>query len=108
MKAVAFTTESYFYGISAGTDGGVYAAGHIDGNGALVKYNRTDGMEQWTKLISPNRNTDFTGVVAGADGNIYVVGIVSGLINPTSQRVFIGIGFAIPIQASSGILPPLG
>jgi S1-C subfamily serine protease len=37
-----------------------------------------------------------------------VVGIVSGLINPTTQRVFIGIGFAVPIESSSGILPPLG
>jgi S1-C subfamily serine protease len=27
-----------------------------------------------------------------------VIGIVTGLLNPTSQRVFIGIGFAVPIE----------
>ncbi len=27
----------------------------------------------------------------------HVVGIVTGLVNPTDQRVFIGIGFAVPI-----------
>lgn len=37
-----------------------------------------------------------------------VVGIVSGIINPTNQGVFIGLGFAVPIDAASGIFPPLG
>jgi len=33
-----------------------------------------------------------------------VVGIVTGLLNPTEQRVFIGIGFAVPIEnAAAGI-----
>ena len=27
-----------------------------------------------------------------------VVGIVTGMMNPTEQRVFIGIGFAVPIE----------
>ena len=27
-----------------------------------------------------------------------VIGIVTGLLNPTEQRVFIGIGFAVPIE----------
>ena len=27
-----------------------------------------------------------------------VIGIVTGLLNPTDQRVFIGIGFAVPIE----------
>ena len=29
-----------------------------------------------------------------------VVGIVTGLINPTEQDVFVGIGFAVPIDAA--------
>lgn len=37
-----------------------------------------------------------------------VVGIVTGIYNPTSERVFIGIGFAVPIEASGGIVAPLG
>ena len=37
-----------------------------------------------------------------------VVGIVVGIANPTEQEVFIGIGFAVPINvaASSAGLPP--
>ncbi len=31
-----------------------------------------------------------------------VVGIVTGLLNPTDQRVFIGIGFAVPIESAAG------
>ncbi len=37
-----------------------------------------------------------------------VVGIVTGLVNPTKQDVFIGIGFAVPITVAGGAagLPP--
>lgn len=37
-----------------------------------------------------------------------VVGIVTGIINPTEQEVFIGIGFAVPITVAGGAagLPP--
>ena len=37
-----------------------------------------------------------------------VIGIVTGLLNPTEQRVFVGIGFAVPIEsaASAAGLPP--
>ena len=37
-----------------------------------------------------------------------VIGIVTGLVNPTSQDVFIGIGFAVPIDVAGGAagLPP--
>jgi S1-C subfamily serine protease len=27
-----------------------------------------------------------------------VIGIVTGILNPTDQRVFVGIGFAVPIE----------
>ncbi len=37
-----------------------------------------------------------------------VVGIVVGIINPTEQEVFIGIGFAVPIETAAGAagMPP--
>jgi S1-C subfamily serine protease len=37
-----------------------------------------------------------------------VVGIVTALLNPTDQEVFIGIGFAVPIETASAALgsPP--
>jgi hypothetical protein len=31
-----------------------------------------------------------------------VIGIVTGLANPTSQDVFIGVGFAVPISVAGG------
>jgi S1-C subfamily serine protease len=31
-----------------------------------------------------------------------VVGIVTGIVNPTEQEVFIGIGFAVPIDVAGG------
>ena len=38
-----------------------------------------------------------------------VVGIVASLLNPTNQDVFIGIGFAVPIDDTGGrsALPPV-
>jgi serine protease DegQ len=37
-----------------------------------------------------------------------VIGIVTGLLNPTEQRVFVGIGFAVPIESAAAAagLPP--
>ena len=37
-----------------------------------------------------------------------VVGVVTGLVNPTQERVFVGLGFAVPIEAAGSLLPPLG
>jgi S1-C subfamily serine protease len=37
-----------------------------------------------------------------------VVGIVTGLVNPTEDRVFVGLGFAVPIESAGGVVPPLG
>ena len=35
-----------------------------------------------------------------------VVGIVTGLVNPTSARVFVGVGFAVPIEAAAAAAGP--
>ncbi len=32
-----------------------------------------------------------------------VIGIVSGIINPTEDRVFVGLGFAVPIPRAGGV-----
>jgi S1-C subfamily serine protease len=31
-----------------------------------------------------------------------VVGIVTAILNPSNQRTFIGIGFAVPIESAAG------
>jgi S1-C subfamily serine protease len=33
-----------------------------------------------------------------------VVGIVTAILNPTEQHVFIGIGFAVPIENAAGAI----
>ena len=41
------------------------------------------------------------------DRNGYVIGIIDGIVNPTGQNVFVGIGFAVPINvAGSGLGSP--
>lgn len=40
------------------------------------------------------------------DLNGRVVGIVSGILNPTNDRVFVGLGFAVPIEAAAALFPP--
>jgi S1-C subfamily serine protease len=35
-----------------------------------------------------------------------VVGIVTGLLNPTEQNFFVGIGFAVPIDAAASAAGP--
>lgn len=72
-------------------------------------------------FLPPNTNKPMTGLIqfdaainpgnSGGpllDRNGDVVGIVTGLVNPTGQDVFIGIGFAVPIDvaASAAGTPP--
>jgi len=58
---------------------------------------------QFDAAVNPGNSG---GPLVTLDGE--VVGIVTGLLNPTEQRVFIGIGFAVPIEnaASSVGLSP--
>ncbi len=58
---------------------------------------------QFDAAVNPGNSG---GPLVTLDGE--VVGIVTGLLNPTEQRVFVGIGFAVPIEnaASSVGLDP--
>ena len=62
-----------------------------------------DGLIQVDAAVNPG-NTG--GPLLDAGGR--VVEIVTALINPTDQRVFIGIGLAVPIDVAGGGagLPP--
>jgi serine protease DegQ len=54
---------------------------------------------QFDAAVNPGNSG---GPLVTLDGE--VIGIVTGLLNPTEQRVFIGIGFAVPIEnAAAGI-----
>jgi S1-C subfamily serine protease len=77
------------------------SAGVVSGLGR--EYQTADGKRvlsnliQFDAAVNPGNSG---GPLVNADGE--VLGIVTGLLNPTEQRVFIGIGFAVPIENAAG------
>jgi S1-C subfamily serine protease len=60
--------------------------------------NRTlRGLIQFDAAVNPGNSG---GPLLDRDGN--VVGIVTGLVNPSQQPYFVGIGFAVPIATAGG------
>jgi S1-C subfamily serine protease len=69
----------------------------LDGTRDLVN------LIQFDAAVNPGSSG---GPLVTADGE--VVGIVTAILNPSDQRVFIGIGFAVPIENAAsavGISP---
>ena len=64
---------------------------------------RLNGLIQIDAAVNPGNSG---GPLLNRDGQ--VVGIVAGLVNPTDESFFIGIGFAVPIDVAGGAagLPP--
>ena len=63
----------------------------------------TDGQHELRGLIQVDAAVNpgnSGGPLLNRDGE--VVGIVTGIVNPTDQNVFIGIGFAVPITVAGG------
>jgi len=82
-------------------------AGVISGLGR--EYRSTEGKRILTNLIQFDAAVNpgnSGGPLVTNEGE--VIGIVTGLLNPTEQRVFVGIGFAVPIEnaAAAAGLPP--
>ncbi|MGZ9221893.1 MAG: S1C family serine protease [Anaerolineales bacterium] len=75
--------------------------------GVISGFNRTfqppgthrpiEGMIQVDAAVNPGNSG---GPLLNRNG--HVVGIVTGIINPTDESFFIGIGFAVPIDAAAG------
>ncbi|MBK9115302.1 MAG: trypsin-like peptidase domain-containing protein [Betaproteobacteria bacterium] len=78
-------------------------------SGLKREYHSPQGKRVLTNLIQFDAAANpgnSGGPLVTADGE--VVGIVTGILNPTAQRVFIGIGFAVPIEnaaAAVGMSP---
>ena len=78
-------------------------------SGLRREYRSPQGKRQLTNLIQFDAAVNpgnSGGPLVNSTGE--VVGIVTGLMNPTGQRVFVGIGFAVPIEnaAQAVGLPP--
>ena len=105
-NAMRIGEEAFVVGHPFGLYGSM-SAGVISGMNRT--YQPPDSDEPMTDLIQVDAATN-PGASGGPLLNRYgqVVGIMTALLNPTGQDVFIGIGFAVPITTAGGAagLPP--
>ena len=99
-------SEAYAMGSPFGLSGSV-SVGVISGVNRSFKLEESDvtlhGLIQIDAAVNPGNSG---GPLLNRDG--HVIGIVTALINPTEDEVFIGIGLAVPIDVAGGAagLPP--
>src|ERR1019366_1643167 len=99
-NSVQVGSEAYVVGhpfglidsLSAGVVSGIGRSFQLP-NGGLVLH----GLIQVDAAINPGNSG---GPLLNRDGQ--VIGIVTGLVNPTNNDVFIGIGLAVPIDVAGG------
>ena len=97
----------------------VVAVGHPFGIGPSASAGVVSGLDR--EFRSPEGRRQLTNLIqfdaAANPGNSggplvtmdgHVVGIVTAILNPTEQRTFIGIGFAVPIESAAAAagMPP--
>jgi S1-C subfamily serine protease len=86
------TAVGFPFGIGPSVSSGVVS-------GLRRDYRTPEGKRLLTNLIQFDAAVNpgnSGGPLVNASGE--VVGIVTGLLNPTEQRVFVGVGFAVPIE----------
>jgi S1-C subfamily serine protease len=86
------TAVGFPFGIGPSVSSGVVS-------GLRREYRSPEGKRLLTNLIQFDAAVNpgnSGGPLVNASGE--VVGIVTGILNPTEQRVFVGIGFAVPIE----------
>ena len=105
-RALPIGSDAYIVGNPFGLYGSM-SAGVVSGLDRSFRRRDTDqvisGLIQVDAAVNPGNSG---GPLLDANGA--VVGIVTALINPTQQDVFIGIGLAVPIDVAGGAagLPP--
>jgi S1-C subfamily serine protease len=84
--------------LSAGVISGLNRSVQVPGSGRTLA-----GLIQFDAAVNPGSSG---GPLVNRDGD--VVGIVTGLVNPTGQPSFSGVGFAVTIDSAAGALglPP--
>jgi serine protease DegQ len=92
----------YPFGIGPSVSGGVVS-------GLKREFRSPQGQRKLTNLIQFDAAANpgnSGGPLVTMDGS--VVGIVTAILNPSEQRTFIGIGFAVPIENAAGAagMPP--
>ena len=104
--SVRVGSEAYVVGNPFGLYGSM-SAGVVSGLDRSFQFPNSDrvlhGLIQVDAAVNPGNSG---GPLLNRDGQ--VVGIVTALINPTKEDVFIGIGLAVPIDVAGGAagLPP--
>jgi S1-C subfamily serine protease len=105
-RSLAIGSDAYIVGNPFGLYGSL-SAGVVSGLDRSFKRSDTgqliQGLIQVDAAVNPGNSG---GPLLNHDGA--VVGIVTALINPTKQDVFVGIGLAVPIDVAGGAggLPP--
>jgi S1-C subfamily serine protease len=104
-RAMHIGDEAFAVGHPLGLYGSM-SAGVISGLDRSFKPSnskqRLHGLIQIDAAVNPGNSG---GPLLNRDG--HVVGIVAALVNPTEQDVFIGIGFAVPINVAVGAVGSL-
>ena len=105
-NAVRIGSEAFAVGNPFGLYGSI-SSGIVSGLGRSFQMPNSDqvlqGLIQVDAAVNPGNSG---GPLLNRDGQ--VVGIVTALVNPTKEGVFIGIGLAVPIDVAGGAagLPP--
>lgn len=103
--ALRIGDEAFVVGHPLGLYGSM-SAGVISGLNRSFQPQNSDqklhGLIQIDAAVNPGNSG---GPLLNREG--HVVGIVTALVNPTKQEVFIGIGFAVPIDTAAGVVGSL-
>lgn len=78
--------------MSAGVISGFNRTFHPKGSDRVI-----EGLIQFDAAANPGNSG---GPLLNRDG--HVIGIVTGIVNPTTETFFVGIGFAVPIGTATG------
>jgi S1-C subfamily serine protease len=105
-NAMRIGDEAFVVGNPLGLYGSM-SAGVISGfNRSFQPQDRDQKLEGLIQIDAAVNPGNSGGPLLNRGGQ--VIGIVTGLVNPTEQEVFIGIGFAVPINVAGAAagLPP--